>query len=396
MLAINGGKAYRRKPFPKWPKSDEREATLINEVLESGNWWRVTGEKVKKFEKYFSKFQNTEYCLGVTSGTHAIELSLASLGIGKGDEVVLPAFTYISTGSAVVCSNATPVLVDVDEETFCISPDAFEAAITAKTKAVIAVHMAGNACDMERICEIANKYGIKVIEDSAHGHGGEYKGRRLGSIGNVGIFSFQNGKLMTCGEGGAIVTNDNVIYENAYLRHGVGRPLNDSGYNHNVLGSTSRMSEFHAAILLAQMERVDDMNKLREKNAVYLDRLLSDIDGVIPQKRSKGTTIFTHYMYMFYFDSSKFNGMTRNEFVEVLRAEGIPANIAFPVVSDTKLFREQNFDRRIDNYKCNADLSFARKIANEVICMPHCVLEGDESDLEDIRGAILKIQKEIY
>lgn len=396
MLAINGGKAYRRKPFPKWPKSDEREATLINEVLESGNWWRVTGEKVKKFEKYFSKFQNTEYCLGVTSGTHAIELSLASLGIGKGDEVVLPAFTYISTGSAVVCSNATPVLVDVDEETFCISTDAFEAAITAKTKAVIAVHMAGNACDMERICEIANKYGIKVIEDSAHGHGGEYKGRRLGSIGNVGIFSFQNGKLMTCGEGGAIVTNDNVIYENAYLRHGVGRPLNDSGYNHNVLGSTSRMSEFHAAILLAQMERVDDMNKLREKNAVYLDRLLSDIDGVIPQKRSKGTTIFTHYMYMFYFDSSKFNGMTRNEFVEVLRAEGIPANIAFPVVSDTKLFREQNFDRRIDNYKCNADLSFARKIANEVICMPHCVLEGDESDLEDIRGAILKIQKEIY
>lgn len=396
MLAINGGKAYRRKPFPKWPKSDEREATLINEVLESGNWWRVTGEKVKKFEKYFSKFQNTEYCLGVTSGTHAIELSLASLGIGKGDEVVLPAFTYISTGSAVVCSNATPVLVDVDEETFCISPDAFEAAITAKTKAVIAVHMAGNACDMERICEIANKYGIKVIEDSAHGHGGEYKGRRLGSIGNVGIFSFQNGKLMTCGEGGAIVTNDNAIYENAYLRHGVGRPLNDSGYNHNVLGSTSRMSEFHAAILLAQMERVDDMNKLREKNAVYLDRLLSDIDGVIPQKRSKGTTIFTHYMYMFYFDSSKFNGMTRNEFVEVLRAEGIPANIAFPVVSDTKLFREQNFDRRIDNYKCNADLSFARKIANEVICMPHCVLEGDESDLEDIRGAILKIQKEIY
>lgn len=396
MLAINGGKAYRRKPFPKWPKSDEREATLINEVLESGNWWRVTGEKVKKFEKYFSKFQNTEYCLGVTSGTHAIELSLASLGIGKGDEVVLPAFTYISTGSAVVCSNATPVLVDVDEETFCISPDAFEAAITAKTKAVIAVHMAGNACDMERICEIANKYGIKVIEDSAHGHGGEYKGRRLGSIGNVGIFSFQNGKLMTCGEGGVIVTNDNVIYENAYLRHGVGRPLNDSGYNHNVLGSTSRMSEFHAAILLAQMERVDDMNKLREKNAVYLDRLLSDIDGVIPQKRSKGTTIFTHYMYMFYFDSSKFNGMTRNEFVEVLRAEGIPANIAFPVVSDTKLFREQNFDRRIDNYKCNADLSFARKIANEVICMPHCVLEGDESDLEDIRGAILKIQKEIY
>lgn len=274
MLAINGGKAYRRKPFPKWPKSDEREATLINEVLESGNWWRVTGEKVKKFEKYFSKFQNTEYCLGVTSGTHAIELSLASLGIGKGDEVVLPAFTYISTGSAVVCSNATPVLVDVDEETFCISPDAFEAAITAKTKAVIAVHMAGNACDMERICEIANKYGIKVIEDSAHGHGGEYKGRRLGSIGNVGIFSFQNGKLMTCGEGGAIVTNDNVIYENAYLRHGVGRPLNDSGYNHNVLGSTSRMSEFHAAILLAQMERVDDMNKLREKNAVYLDRLM--------------------------------------------------------------------------------------------------------------------------
>lgn len=397
ILAVNGGEPYKKTPFPKWPISDERELELITEVLKSGNWWRATGDKVITFEKEFSAFQGTEYCLGVTSGTHAIELCLSVLGIGKGDEVIIPAFTYISTGAAVVNCCATPVLVDVDLDTFCMSPESFEKAITSKTRAVIPVHMAGHACNMERICQIANQFNIKVIEDAAHGHGGEWKHKRLGSFGDMAIFSFQNGKLMTCGEGGCIITNDKEYYEKAYLMHGVGRPKEDRGYTHLLPGTTCRMSEFHAAILLAQMTRVDSMNKIREENATYLDELFAGIEGIKPQGRNKDATIVSHYMYMFYYDSLEFNGLSREKFVEALKAEGIPAFISFPVLSDTEFFKEKNFGKIIDIFdkQDKIDLSNAKKIARDVVWLHHTTLEGDKQDLKDIVGAVKKIQEAV-
>lgn len=393
-LAIKGGEPYKKKEFPKWPKHDEREIELITEVVNSGNWWRMSGDKVETFEKKFAELQGTKYCLGVTSGTHAIELSLSALGIGKGDEVIVPAFTFISTASAVIYCNATPILVDVDSETFCMIPEAFEKAITPKTKAVIPVHMAGHACDMDKICDIAKKHGIKVIEDAAHGHGGEWNKKRLGSMGDISIFSFQNGKLMTCGEGGCVVTNSKELYDEAFLMHGVGRPKYDRLYQHLVIGSNYRMSEFHAAILLAQMERIESMNKIREENAVYLDRLLKEVEGIKPQGRRKEATIITHYMYMFYYDSNAFNGLSRQDFVDAMIAEGISAFISFPVLSDTIFFNEQNFGKRIEayDYENEADLTNARRIAKDVVWLPHSTLDGDKQDIEDIVGAIKKIQ----
>ncbi|WP_150267067.1 DegT/DnrJ/EryC1/StrS family aminotransferase [Paenibacillus tepidiphilus] len=393
-LVINGGSPYKTKPFPQWPISGERELELITEVVKSGNWWRMTGTMVDEFEEKFAKMHDTEYCLAVTNGTHAIELSLSVLDIGRGDEVIVPALTFISTGSAVIYCNATPVLVDVDPETFCMSPEAFEKAITPRTKAVIPVHMAGHACDMDRICEIARKHNIKVIEDAAHGHGGEWKNKRIGSMGDIAIFSFQNGKLMTCGEGGCIVTNSKEFYDTAYLMHGVGRPKNDRTYQHLVMGSNYRMSEFHAAILLAQLERIEHLNEVREKHALFLDNLLEDVEGITPQGRKEGSTLNPHYMYMFYYDSLYFNGMSRQQFVDALIAEGIPSFISFPVLSDTKFFKEQKFGRRIEGYDYSqeADLSNARKIASDVIWLPHYTLEGDTEDLKDIAGAINKIK----
>lgn len=392
LLAINGGNKTKTKEFPKWPYSDAREKELITEVFDSGNWWRMTGNKIDTFEKKFAKLHDVKYCLCVTNGTHAIELALATLGVGRGDEVIVPAVTFISTGSAVIYANAKPVLVDIDTETFCMLPEAFEKAITKNTKAVIPVHMAGHACDMERICEIAKKYNIKVIEDAAHAHGAKFNDKRIGSYGDMATFSFQNGKIMTCGEGGALITNSEDLYNKAYLIHSVGRPPGDKVYEHALLGSNYRLNEFCAAILIAQQERLEAMNETRAKNAAILDKLLSKIKGIIPQKNKTYATINTHYMYMFYYDSKQFNNLSRKDFVDYLNAEGIPAFICFPVLSETTFFKNKDFCGKIKNYANREKIPNARKIANEVVWLPHYTLLGDENDLKEIALAISKIQ----
>lgn len=394
-LGIHGGTPYKKDSFPVWPYHDDNEIKLLTEVVESGKWWRTTGTKVEEFEKKFAKMQDCEYCLGVTSGTHALEIALSALGIKGGDEVIIPAFTYVSTCSAVMCCNAIPVLVDVDKDTFCMDPKKFEEAITPKTKAVIPVHTAGHPCDMDEIMRIAKEHNLFVIEDAAHGHGGTYKGKKLGSFGDMSIFSFQNGKLMTCGEGGALVTNSKELYEKAFIIHGVGRPKVDKGYTHLSLGSTCRMNEFQAAILLAQIERVPMFMNKRIENWKYLDSLLENVNGITPQKAADyAVEGMTHYMYMFYYDSSKFGGKDRNYFVDVLRAEGIPSFIAFPVLSNTEFFKEGNFLGRNPayDYEREADLTNANLIESNVVWIPQYTLLGSKQDMEDIAGAIKKIQ----
>lgn len=396
MNQLTQGKA-KSKPFPQWPQSDERELELITEVLKSGKWWRMAGSKVEEFEKNFAKLHEVKYCLGVTNGTHALELALAALDIHRGDEVIVPAVTFISTGSSVIHENATPVLVDIEKDTFCMSPEAFENAITPKTKAVIPVHMAGHACDMKKICAIAQKHNIKVIEDAAHAHGGSCYNKAIGSFGDIAIFSFQNGKIMTCGEGGALITNNREIYERAYLIHGVGRPKNDRIYEHSIMGSNYRMNEFQAAILIAQQERLSFMNMKRHKNALLLNQYLENVEGIEPQGFRDYANGITHYMYMFYYDENKFNGLSRRDFVDRLIEEGIPAFICFPVLSNTTFFKRNDFGHRIDNYdkENEADLSNANRIANEVVWLPHYTLLGDEQDIKEIMEAIVKIQSEM-
>lgn len=392
-LARQGGIPFRLKPFPKWPFSDEREIELVEEVIKSGKWWRMSGSKVDEFERRFADLHNAGYCLGVTNGTHAIELAIYTLGIGRGDEVIVPVFTFISTASAVIYCNATPIFVDVDPVTFCMQPESFEKAISPRTKAVIPVHIAGHSCDMDSICKIAHKHGIRVIEDAAHAHGAEWRGRKVGTFGDVSAFSFQNGKLMTCGEGGALLTNNKDLFEKAYLVHGVGRPKGDRVYAHVLLGSNYRMNEFQAAILIAQMERLEHMNKKREENSAFLDRLMADIPGIRPQGRNPNSTLNPHYMYMFYYHPEYFGGLSRQEFVDILIEEGIPAYIAYPMISDTQFFKDKNFGSRIEQYPeiNDAGLQNARKIAENVVWLPHFTLLGDEQDIYDIAGAVRKI-----
>lgn len=394
MLAVHGGEQTKTKSFHRWPYCDEKELANIKEVLDEKSWWRVNGRKIEEFETKFAKIHGVKYCLGVSNGTHALEIALQTLGIGRGDEVIVPAFTFISTASAVIYCNAEPVLADVKPDTFCMDPESFQKAITSKTKAVIPVHMAGYPCDMEEICRIAHEHGIKVIEDAAHAHGGEWKQRKIGSFGDMAAFSFQNGKIMTCGEGGALITNKQDLYDKAYLIHGVGRPREDTVYEHKVLGSNNRMNEFQAAVLLAQMERLNSFNWIREQNARKLDGLLKEIEGIIPQAPAPVGTVDTHYMYMFYYDKNCFGQLDREDFVKYMNAEGIPCFIAYPVISDTQFFQQKQFGKRIKISRKygEGDLKNARRIAREVVWLPHYTLLGDDADIVEIVTAILKIK----
>ncbi|MGZ9234620.1 MAG: DegT/DnrJ/EryC1/StrS family aminotransferase, partial [Anaerolineales bacterium] len=206
--AILGGKPTKTNPFPAWPQYDQNEEKALMEVLHSGVWWRTPGTKTLQFEQDFAKYHQVDYGVACTNGTAAIEIAMAAIGVGLGDEVIVPDFTFVATASAVLSVGALPVMVDVDPDTFNINSDLVEKAITPRTKAIICVHVGGMPCDMDRLQEIAKKHNILLVEDCAHAHGSEWKGQKVGSMGACGTFSFQASKLMTAGEGGIIVTKN--------------------------------------------------------------------------------------------------------------------------------------------------------------------------------------------
>jgi len=211
VLALLGGSKAKRKPFPVWPQYDDKERRALTEVLESRVWWRTPGTKTLEFEQAFAAYHGARHGIAVTNGTAALEVAMAALGINHGDEVIVPNFTFVATASAVLFANALPVLVDVDPETHCIDPALAEAAITPRTKAIIAVHMGGHPADLDRLQELCKRNGIHLVEDSAHAHGSEWKGRKIGTFGTAATFSFQASKLMTAGEGGMIISNNDAF-----------------------------------------------------------------------------------------------------------------------------------------------------------------------------------------
>lgn len=379
--------------FPNWPIFDENEQREVLEVINSGQWWRMSGSKVKQFEKMFAELHQTSHALAVTNGTHAIELALLALGVKSGDEVIVPAFTFISTALPVMRLGAVPVPVDVDAETFCIDPLKVREAVTDRTVGIIPVHMAGHMCDMDLLKQIADEFDLFIVEDACHAHGAEWKGKRAGSFSEAGVFSFQQFKLMTAGEGGALVTNSKELYDKAFLYHNVGRPLGDKTYQHLLEGSNYRMSEFQAAVLLQQANRLEAQNELRERNSLILDDQMRKIEGIVPQARRKECTIHSHYMYMFYYDPAMFGGLPREKFVELLNQEGIPAYIAYSQIHETPIYKEFLAKLGEDYYFANQlQCPVSKKISKEVIWIHHRVLLGDEDMVLGIADTIREIQ----
>jgi 3-amino-5-hydroxybenzoate synthase len=324
--------------FPQWPHYDEAEREGLIRALEQGLWWRMGGDEVNSFEREFADHHGAEHALAVTNGTHALELALQCMDVGPGTEVIVPAFTFISSSQAAQRLGAVAVPVDVDPDTYCIDVAAAADAVTPRTKVIMPVHMAGLMADMDALAKLSADTGVQILQDAAHAHGARWQGKRVGELGSVSTFSFQNGKLMTAGEGGAVLFPEKEMHERAFLRHSCGRPKNDTRYLHLIAGSNMRLNEFSASVLRAQLSRLDAQIAVRDERWALLSRLLAGIDGVVPQGDDPRADRNSHYMAMF-----RVPGITeerRNALVERLVAAGLPAFAGFRAIYRTDAFWE--------------------------------------------------------
>jgi dTDP-4-amino-4,6-dideoxygalactose transaminase len=398
-LALLGGKPAKTKDFPAWPQFDQREEKALMEVLHSGIWWRTPGTKTLGFEQDFAEFHQARHGIACTNGTAALEIVMEALGIGLGDEVIVPDFTFVASASAVLFTGAMPVFVDVDPGTFCVDPALVEAAITPRTKAVVAVHVAGHPADLDRLQEICRIHNLDLIEDSAHAHGSEWKGHKVGSIGAVGTFSFQASKLMTAGEGGMIITNNDDLAVRIRSIHDCGRMPDRWFYDHFIYGSNYRLSEWQGAVLSQQLSRLGEQGQTRSRNAAYLDSALAAVGGIRPQALDPRVTHNGHYCYIFSHDPEAFNGLSTEKFIEAFNAEGIPTQASYPPVHALDLFQNGEFRKRLSPEHAEdafnflqADYPVSQDAADHTVWMVHRTLLGDETDMEEIVEAVKKIQ----
>lgn len=383
----------RNRPFPAWPVSGEEEECAISRVLRAGRWGR--GEEVERFEEAFAEMHGCRFGVAVTSGTVALRIALWAAGIEAGDEVIVPSYTFLATASAVVEQNAAPVFADVERATYNLDPAAVEAAVTERTKAIVPVHFAGAAADMERIAATAAKHRLIVIEDAAHGHGGSYRGRGLGSFGHAGCFSFQSSKNLTCGEGGIVITNDESLAAEARSLHNFGRRPGRPWYEHSMMSSNYRMTEFQGAILNAQLARLRDQTAQRAANAARLAKRLRQIPGIEPQTRSDEEVVKAYHLFLFRYSAEAF-GVPRSVFVRALEAEGIPATEGYlrplhqqPIFKDGRQ-GPYTGAHPIDYAKTSCPVA-ERACASEGAWMLHNVLLGTEADTDAIADAFQKV-----
>lgn len=337
--AILGGVPVRDgKSWAEWPQADGNERRRLEAVLDSGEWSSAHGEQVEHFTAEFKKFQGARHGIAVTNGTHALEAALIACGVGAGDEVIVPALTFVATATAVMSVNATPVLVDVEADSCCIDPIAVAEAITERTRAVIPVHLAGRACDMDSLGSLCEERGLALIEDCAHAQGTRWRGRGTGTLGDAGGFSFQQSKLMTAGEGGMLTTEDEGVFDRAWSYANLGRLRDGEWYHHAVHGTNLRMTEWQGAILRAQLERLPDQHRIREERGELLDAELEKIPGLTVQPGDSRMDKRARYAYGIHYEPAAFSGLTREGFEIALTREGIPAAFSYPSLNELELF----------------------------------------------------------
>jgi dTDP-4-amino-4,6-dideoxygalactose transaminase len=401
-LAIHGGsQAAGAFKLPEWPiLTDEDRRAVIN-ALESKEWCRLTfNSRAEAFEKAFAEYHEARHGIAVSNGTVALELALLAGGIRPGDEVLVPAITFIASASAVVRVGAIPMFVDSDPETLGISPAAVEQAITPRTRAIIAVHYGGYPVDLDALLPIAEKHQLILIEDCAHAQGTAWRGKKVGALGHLGTFSFQQSKALTAGEGGIVLTNDDALAEQAKLYHNIGRMLGRPGYEHFVLASNYRLPELSAALLLSQLKRLQEQIERRMRGARFLARGLEDIGGLRPLKADPRITQRGFYFMILRYDRSQFHNAPLSRFLEALRLEGVPCSSGYGM----PLYKQPAFRREyvakllgrpieaIPDYP-NMYLPVAERFcAEEQITLPHQLLLADEADLQLILDAVAKIK----
>ncbi|HXK60898.1 MAG TPA: DegT/DnrJ/EryC1/StrS family aminotransferase [Acidobacteriota bacterium] len=386
-LAIHGGKPVREpnRPWPEWPVFDDTDRRALLAVLESRRWW--DGERVQTFQREFAAYQDARYCVVCNSGTAALIIALRALGIGPGDEVVVPVYTFVATASAVAWVGATPVLVDVDDS-WNLDINLAEAAITRKTKAIIPVHFGGALCDMDRLNALGEKYGVAIIEDACHAWGAKWKGKGAGALGRCGVFSLQQSKNMTAGEGGAILTDDEDLAILCRSLTDCGRATDGIWYNHPRVGTNARLTEFQAALLSAQLSRLDAQNSVRRRNVTILNEGLSDIEGLTIQPRDARETCSVYHLYCLRVDPDQF-GCSRDRLIAAAAQEGLPLSAGY----GKPLNRQgafQDVDPASDlERQCPVAQDLCRRSA---VWLAHPILLGTEDDMRDIVKIFRKIK----
>jgi len=401
-LALLGGQPVRsNKIWPAWPYVDEKMVEAIAKTARSGIWCRIqspTGA-VATFEKEYASLMDTKFSLGTGSGTQALNTCVEALGIGPGDEVITSPYTDMGTISSIITSRALPVMADLDPESFQLDPTDVERRITKNTKAIMPIHIMGQPCDMDRIMEIAGKHNLKVIEDACQAHLGEFRGKKLGTIGNVGCFSFQTTKTISCGEGGAIIGNDEALMDMCYTvqNHGTSR----KGKSERI-GSKYRMNEFEGAILRAQLEGVKDRFELRNKNAAYLTSKLKNFPGLVPQKLYEGTDSGSFYLYSMSYKKEHFNNVSRDIFLKALEAEGVSMNGYIKnglhkepwvdYILNLKVYQKMFSTQRLKDYREQLACPKCDQVCNDMVMLwASGPLLGTQTDMDDIINAIMKV-----
>lgn len=401
--AALGGKPVRQAAFPGWPRIDQRDEKNVLDVLRSGHWFRGDGECVNRFEAAYAGLTGAKHCVATANGTSALFASLASIGIEPGDEVIVPPYTFIATINTVLLQYALPVFVDTDPETFQIDPKKIEAAITERTAAIIPVHLGGASADLDAVLAIARKHNLPVIEDACQAHLAEWRGKKVGTLGTTGCFSFQVSKNLSSGEGGAILTNDGDLAERCYAFQNNNRARTVSGYNffyRGGRGANLRMTEFQGNLLLAQMTRLEEQSKTREQNAQYLTSQLKEIPGILPARMYEGCTRNAYHLYMFRYKSEAFGGLPREKFLHALSAEGIPCSGGYgtlnkepflPTALASKGFRRLFPKEVLDGYHERSLCPANDQLCQEAVWFTQNMLLGARSDMDQIAAAIRKI-----
>ncbi len=334
-LALLGGTPVcSEPPAVRWPEPADTERRALADALADGDWggYPEPGPRAAAFAASFAAAHDTSHGICAANGSVTLEIALAALGIEAGDEVIVPAYTWIATAACAVRCNAVPVFVDVEPRTWCIDPDAVEAAITERTRAIIPVHLGASMADLDRLRDIAQRHALRLVEDCAHAHGARWRERGAGSWGDLGSFSFQTSKLMTCGEGGALVTSDDDLAARCHSLVNCGRHEGDYAHlDEWLFGYNARITELQAAVLSAQLDALPERTARRAGAIERLTKGLEALDGLAPLPRDERVTTQAAYEWVLRYDAEAFAGVSRERFLEALVAEGVHASGSFYV-----------------------------------------------------------------
>ncbi len=401
--ALLGGDPVRTESFPSWPIYEDNDEKAWLDVLHARQWCRTAGPRAAQFGDAFAKMWGAKEGLAVNSGTSSLLTSLNALDIGPGDEVLVGPYTFIATVNVILLQHALPIFVDTDRETSQMDMTKVEEKITPDTRCIIPIHLGGNVADLGTLLPIARKHNIPVVEDACQSHLAEWEGKKAGTFGATGCFSFQVTKNLSGGDGGMIITNDSDIMDRCYAFHTNSRPRAGGNFSFGAVGvgANMRMTEFVAALLMEQMTRLETQTSVRDKNAAYLNELLSEIPGITPAKMYDGCTRNAYHLFMSRYDPEAFSGLPRSKFLEALRKEGIPCSQGYSPLNEqafiknqlnTRGYKKIYSEKRLKQYFEENHCPENNKLCEEAFWFFQTMLLDTRTGMEQIADAIRKIQ----